>query len=96
VPRISDPLSPAIRSAFLADTPAALAKRRRAIRHKVRSIKVKKILERTSADEHEKLEISVEVGVARATNPIPAIHVARDQRHFRTSKPKIRTAAPTS
>ena len=63
--RLTDPLSSAPKTPFLAGVLAALAKRRKAIRHKVRSISVEKVLERTSADEREKLEISSSVGAAR-------------------------------
>jgi len=65
VPLLTDPLSSAPKSAFLAGTLAALGKRRRAIRHKVSSIAVEKVLERTSTDEHDKLEIFATVGAAR-------------------------------
>lgn len=65
VPHLIDPLSTAPKSPFLAGVLAALAKRRRAIRHKVRKIAVDKLRERISADEHEKLEISSVVGTAQ-------------------------------
>jgi hypothetical protein len=62
---LTHPLSSAPKSLFLSDTLAALAKRRRAIRHKTRGLAVDKVLERTGAEEQEKLEISAEVGAAR-------------------------------
>jgi hypothetical protein len=65
VPRLADPLSTPPKSPFLANALAGLAKRRRAIRHKVRSIAVEKVLERTSDEEFEKLEIVTDVGAVR-------------------------------
>lgn len=62
---VTDPLSAAFDSPFLVGVLAAVAKRRKAIRHKVRSIAVERVLERTHAQEHEKLEIVSEVGRAR-------------------------------
>lgn len=62
---VADPFSPPTENQFLVALLAGLRKRRKPIRHKVRSIVVEKLLERTSADEHEKLEISAEVGAAR-------------------------------
>ena len=53
-----DPLSKQPKSEFLADTLRCLAKRRKAIRHKVRDIAVEKVLERTGRGEREKLEIA--------------------------------------
>jgi hypothetical protein len=61
----TDPLSTAPNSPFLAEVLASLAKRRKAIRHKARSITVEKVRERANAEEREKLEISAEVGAAR-------------------------------
>lgn len=65
VANVADPFSTPPRSQFLAAVLAGLGKRRKAIRHKCHSIAVEKVLERTSTNEHEKLEISSEVGGAR-------------------------------
>jgi hypothetical protein len=55
---VSDPLSAPPKSAFLADTLRCLAKRRKAIRRKVRDIALEKVLERTDGQEREKVEIT--------------------------------------
>lgn len=62
VQRFTDPLSKPFKSAFLTDVLLALAKTRKAIRHKVRQLAVEKVLEHTDGDHHEKLEICCEVG----------------------------------
>ena len=62
---VADPSSSTLKSRFLADILAALAKRRRALRHKTGDIAVEKVLEATSGAEDEKLEISCDVGPAR-------------------------------
>lgn len=55
---VTDALNPRPKSPFLADALRCLAKRRKAIRHKVRDIAVEKVLERTGSEEREKLEIA--------------------------------------
>ena len=65
MPLSSDPLSSAPKSQFLAAVLATLAKRRKAIRHKTRHIAADRVLERMSAEEHEKLEVTSDVGMAR-------------------------------
>lgn len=65
VSHITDPLAPRTKSVFLADVIIALSKRRKAIRHKTRNLAVARVLERTSAAEHEKLEVSADVNAAR-------------------------------
>ena len=56
-----DPLSAPPKSAFLAEVVSALAKRRKAIRHKVRNIAVEKLVERSNGYEGEKIEVELSV-----------------------------------
>jgi hypothetical protein len=60
VPPLTGPSSASPKSAFLTDTLAALSKRRKALRHKLRHISVERVLERTEGNEWEKLEVSCE------------------------------------
>lgn len=62
VPTFTDPWSSPPKSAFLVNVLFALAKRRKAIQHQVRTIAVQKVIEGTTDDEQEKIEI--ELGVA--------------------------------
>jgi hypothetical protein len=61
VSRLVDPLSQPPKSGFLADIHFSLAKRRKAIRHKVRDIAAEKVKERSEGVEREKLEITREI-----------------------------------
>jgi hypothetical protein len=50
---------------FLTDVAVALEKRRKAIRHKVRDLRIERAVDRLSADEPDKLEVSAKVGSAK-------------------------------
>lgn len=65
MPPLTDPLSSPPKSQFLADALAALSKRRKAIRNKVRKLSVEKVLERTDGDEWEKLEVTCDDGLGQ-------------------------------
>ena len=61
MPPLIDPLAVPLKNIFLADVGSALAKRRKAIRHKVRNIAVEKLVERSDGYEGEKIEVELTV-----------------------------------